>query len=51
MCGFVTTRDLFFHSSEIVREFGVACYLRCIKRTLLSKMNNKRVTFLECIDH
>ena len=46
MCGFVTTRDLFFHSTEIVREFGVRCYLRCLKRTLLSK---KTVTFLECI--
>jgi hypothetical protein len=31
---------------EIVREFGVSCYLRCLRRTFLS---TRRVTFLECI--
>jgi hypothetical protein len=45
MCGFITTRDLFFHSTDIVREFGVACYLRCLRRSFLSA---RKVTFLEC---
>lgn len=46
MCGFVTTRDLLLHSTDIVREFGVSCYLRCLRRTFLM---HRKCTFLECI--
>jgi len=46
MSGFVTTRDLLFHSSDIVREFGVSCYLRCLRRAFLG---TRKCTFLECI--
>ena len=46
MRGFVTTRDLFFHSTDIVREFGVGCYVRCLRRAILSP---RKCTFLECI--
>jgi hypothetical protein len=46
MVGVVTTRDLFTHPHEIVREFGARCYLRCVWRTLTV---HGSVTFLECI--
>lgn len=46
MEGLITTRHLLTHSTVIVREFGVRCYLRCLGRTMFG---GRKVTFLECI--
>jgi hypothetical protein len=46
MVGLVRTRDLFFHSPLILREFGIACWVRCLMRSLLA---DRPVTFLECL--
>jgi hypothetical protein len=45
MIGVIRTRHLFTQASVIVREFGMACFARCLWRTLLSR---RPVTFLEC---
>ncbi len=44
--GYVTTRHLFTHAADIVREFGMICWLRCVRRSLFA---SRAVTFLECI--
>ena len=46
MDGLITTRHLLSHSTLIVGEFGLRCYLRCLQRALFS---SRRVTFLECV--
>jgi hypothetical protein len=47
MFGFITTRHLVTQGIDIVREFGVRCFLRCVWRTLTRR---GAVTFLECVD-
>ena len=48
MQGFITTRDVLFHSKLVVETFGFRVYLRCLYRS--ARMSSKRpVTFLECI--
>jgi hypothetical protein len=51
MSGFITTRDLLLHSTEIIHEFGVRCYWRCVRRTFVGTfVHAGQVTFLECIE-
>jgi hypothetical protein len=45
--GVVSTRHLVTHPRAIVHEFGLACYARCVWRTVAA---HRPVTFLECID-
>ena len=47
MHGYVTTRHLITYGRLIAREFGFACYARCVRRALLSR---RPCTFLECIN-
>jgi hypothetical protein len=48
MQGFITTKDVLFHSKLVVETFGFRVYLRCLYR--IARSNHKRpVTFLECI--
>ncbi len=46
MDGLITTRHLLSHSTLIVGEFGIRCYLRCLQRALFT---SRRTTFLECV--
>jgi hypothetical protein len=46
MRGIITTRHLVTNAPTIITEFGMAAYLRCLARTLLSR---RPVTFLECV--
>lgn len=45
MSGVITTRHLFWNAGVIMREFGLACYVRCWRQVFSSR----RCTFLECI--
>ena len=47
MQGFITTRDVLFHSKLVVENFGFRVYLRCLYR--IARGNKRPVTFLECI--
>jgi hypothetical protein len=44
MKGVITTRHLILNARIIIAEFGVVCYMRCIKNALLHR---GQVTFLE----
>ncbi len=44
MNGLITTKHLFTNAGDIVREFGLGCYTRCLFNALVSR---RRVTFLE----
>lgn len=46
MRGIITTKDLFTCAPTIISEFGMAAYLRCWTRAVLSR---REVTFLECV--
>jgi len=43
--GVITTRHVFRHAPTIVREFGVAAWLRC----WLVILRRQRTTFLDCV--
>jgi hypothetical protein len=43
MRGVITLRDVLSHGGLVVREFGAACFLRC----LLSAVRRQQKTFLE----
>ncbi len=43
MRGSITSKDIFLHPVVIVRFFGAACYLRCLRAV----MSGRRCTFLE----
>jgi hypothetical protein len=45
LCGFITTKQVLRHGTTIVREFGIAAYLRCCA-AIVSR--HKR-TFLHCV--
>jgi hypothetical protein len=45
ICGAITTKDVLRHGGIIVREFGVAVYVRCCVAILL----RRRTTFLGCV--
>jgi hypothetical protein len=45
ICGAITTKDVLRHGGIIVREFGVAVYVRCCVAILL----RRRTTFLRCV--
>ena len=44
MTGYIKGRDVLWHSLIILREFGLRCYLCCLKAMLTAK----RMTFLAC---
>ncbi len=44
MKGLITTRHLILNARTIIAEFGVACYLRCLRNALLHR---GPATFLE----
>ena len=44
MRGMITTRHLIFNARLIITEFGMVCYLRCLKNVLLHRGHN---TFLD----
>jgi hypothetical protein len=46
MIGVITTLHLVTHSTTIVRQFGLRCYVRCVWRTATA---HRPVTFLECV--
>jgi len=46
MHGIITTRDLVTCAPTIIAEFGMAAYVRCWMRAMLSR---REVTFLECV--
>jgi hypothetical protein len=46
MRGFITTKDVVFHSMLIVKTFGVRVYARCLARMVARRGH---ATFLECI--
>lgn len=46
MRGIITTRDLVTSAPTIIAQFGMAAYLRCWARALLSR---REVTFLEVV--
>ncbi len=37
MKGMITTRHLILNARLIISEFGVACYLRCLRSALVSR--------------
>jgi hypothetical protein len=43
--GVITTKHVFQHAPTIVREFGLAAYLRCC----LVILRRRNTTFLECV--
>ena len=43
--GVITTKHVFKHAPTIVREFGLAAYLRCC----LIILRRRNTTFLDCI--
>jgi hypothetical protein len=44
MKGLITTRHLILNARTIIAEFGVGCYLRCLKNAVLHR---GQCTFLE----
>jgi hypothetical protein len=46
MRGIITTKHLVTSAPTIISEFGVAAYVRCWTRLMLSR---REVTFLECV--
>gem|GEM_PF-3313548 len=44
MKGLIRKRHLILNAHTIIQEFGLRCYLRCIKNTML---HSKKVTFLQ----
>lgn len=43
MKGVITTRHLLLNARTIISEFGIACYVRCLRNALLHKQS----TFLQ----
>jgi len=45
MKGVITTKHLILNARTIIAEFGVGCYLRCLKNAIFRRGDN---TFLQC---
>ena len=45
MRGAITTKDVFLHAPTIVRLWGAACYVRCLRAVL----SRRPCTFLDVI--